>query len=118
MSSWLPIAFLYLFVVTIINVMAAMESKIPMMTFIVNASPNTSVPTRIAVIGSNTPNTEAFVAPMFRVAMAKVAVETIVGKRASPMRFIQAMPPSMPSVMAPSENRILPIKITAPTESA
>lgn len=45
--------------------------------------PNISVPTRIAVIGSNTPSTEALVAPIFRVAIANVAVETMVGNIAN-----------------------------------
>ena len=108
----------YRFVVTIINTIAAIESRIPMTTLVVKASPKTSVPTRMAVIGSNTPSTEAFVAPILRVAMANVAVETIVGKRARPMRFIQAIPPSMPVVMPPSENRIFVRKTMAPTVSA
>ncbi len=49
----------------------------PTTIFVVNASPKTRVPTRIAVIGSNTPSMEAFVAPMLRVAMANVAVDII-----------------------------------------
>ena len=44
------------------------------MIFDVSASPKTTVPTRIAVIGSKTPNTEAFVAPIFLVALAKCAM--------------------------------------------
>ena len=56
----------------------------PITMFEVKGSPNISVPTRMAVIGSNTPSTEAFVAPILRVAMASVAVETIVGSSANP----------------------------------
>ena len=56
-----------------------MAMPIPKRMFVVKGSPNISVPIRIAVIGSNTPNTEALAAPIFRVAMANVAVETIVG---------------------------------------
>ena len=46
----------------------------------VSGSPKAIVPTRIAVIGSNTPNTDAFVAPILRVATASVPVEIIVGE--------------------------------------
>jgi len=56
-----------------------MAMPMPRIMFVVKGSPNISVPTRIAVIGSKTPSTEALVAPIFRVAMANVAVETIVG---------------------------------------
>ena len=49
-----------------------------MTMFVVSGSPNIIVPTRIAVIGSNTPSTDAFVAPILRVAIASVAVETII----------------------------------------
>ena len=52
----------------IINVTATIEIRIPAMILVVSASPKTNVPTRIAVIGSKTPNTEALVAPMFLVA--------------------------------------------------
>ena len=41
------------------------------MMLVVSASPKTNVPTRIAVIGSKTPNTEALVAPIFLVAILK-----------------------------------------------
>ena len=51
-------------------------------------SPKTSVPMRIAVSGSNTPITEAFVAPMIFVDAARVAVEMTVGMTARRMRFI------------------------------
>lgn len=61
-----------------------MEIRMPVMMFAVRASPKTTVPTRIAVIGSKTPNTEALVAPMFLEAIARVAVDTIVGRTARP----------------------------------
>ena len=48
-----------------------MEIRMPAIMFAVSASPKSKVPTRIAVIGSNTPNTEALVAPMFLVATAR-----------------------------------------------
>ena len=60
------------------KVTATIDIRIPITMLEVRASPNTNVPTRIAVIGSNTPNTDAFVAPMFLVAIARVAVDTIV----------------------------------------
>ena len=60
--------------------------------------PKTKVPTRMAVIGSNTPKTDALVAPMLRVAMASVAVETMVGKMASPTKLSQSSLLSMPAV--------------------
>ena len=56
----------------------------PVMMFAVSASPKTNVPTRIAVIGSKTPNTEALVAPMFLEAIAKVAPRRIVYVSCSP----------------------------------
>ena len=67
--------FYYLFVDTIINVTAAIEITIPATMFVVRASPRNSVPTRMAVIGSNTPKTEALVAPILRVASANDAVD-------------------------------------------
>ena len=87
----------------------------PRRMFVVKGSPNISVPTRIAVIGSKTPSTEAFVAPIFRVAMAKVAVETMVGKRARPSRFSQSAPVEMPAVIGVGEKESLPKNTTAPT---
>lgn len=63
----------------IMNVTATMAIQMPVIIFVVSGSPNIRVPTRIAVIGSNTPNTDALVAPIFLVAMARVAVETMVG---------------------------------------
>ena len=65
---------------------AAMVRTIPTTTFTVMLSPKASAPTRIAVTGSKTPRTEALVAPMIRVAMARVAVDTIVGRTARPAR--------------------------------
>lgn len=47
--------------------------------------------------------TDALVAPMFREAMARVAVETMVGNRASPTRLSQSAPVVIPAVMAVSE---------------
>ena len=43
----------YLLVEIIINVTATIAIKMPTTIFVVNASPITRVPTRIAVIGSN-----------------------------------------------------------------
>lgn len=107
----------YRFVAAIMNVTAAVAIKIPIIMFAVSASPKTSVPTRIAVTGSNTPSTEAFVAPMFLVAIASIAVDTMVGRIASPTRLPQAEYPSIPVVTPPSESKILPRKMIAPIES-
>ena len=63
-----------------------MAMPMPRIMFVVKGSPNISVPTRMAVIGSNTPSTEAFVAPILRVAMASIAVDTTVGNRANPTK--------------------------------
>ncbi len=103
---------------TIINVMADIAINIPITILVVKASPNTKVPTRIAVIGSNTPSTEAFVAPIFRVESAKVAVETIVGKIASPSKLNQSQAVSIPLVMFPSDKAIFARNTTAPTDKA
>ncbi len=96
------------------KVTAITEIKMPMMMFDVSASPKTSVPTRMAVIGSNTPMTDAFVAPMFLVAIAKVAVDTIVGRIASPMRFIHAIPPVSPVMSSEPEDAFRAKKTTVP----
>ena len=88
------------------------------MILLVNASLNISVPTSMAVIGSNTPSTDALVAPILRVATAKVAVDTMVGSRANQIRLNQSPQLVMPSVIGVSEKAILPRKIIAPTESA
>ena len=89
----------YRFVKAIMNVTAAVAIVMPIIMLAVRASPKTIVPTRMAVIGSNTPSTEAFVAPMFLVATARVAVETIVGRIANPIRFAQSAHPLMPVVI-------------------
>ena len=94
-----------------------MAMLIPTIILIVNGSPNISVPTSIAVIGSNTPNTDAFVAPMLRVANASVAVDTMVGKMANPSRLNHDPTPSIPFIIVTSESNILSRKIIAPTHS-
>ena len=99
------------------KVIAPIASSMPTMIFAVNVSLNIIVPTRIAVIGSNTPNTDAFVAPILRVAKANVAVEIIVGNMASPMRFNQSLVQLMPAVISVPEWIIIAIKITAPTDN-
>lgn len=68
-----------------------MDIEIPIIILVVIGSPNITAPMRIAVIGSNTPNTDAFVGPIFLDAIAKVAVETIVGRTASPTRYNKAV---------------------------
>ena len=108
----------YLFVTEIINVTATMAMQMPTMMLVVRGSPNINVPTKMAVIGSKTPSTEAFVAPILRVAMASVAVETMVGSSAKPTKLSQAAPPSIPAVIVVSENRIIPKKTVAPTVRA
>lgn len=105
-------------VMAIMNVMATIEIRIPTTIFVVSASPKTSVPTRMAVTGSKTPSTEALVAPMLRVAMASVAVDTMVGSTASPTRFSQAVWPVSPVITPVSDNAILPKKTIVPTERA
>ena len=92
-----------------------MAMPMPRRMLVVKGSPNISVPTRIAVIGSNTPSTEALVAPIFLVAMANVAVETMVGNRAKPTRFSQSQPVVIPAEIAVSEKDILAKNIIAPT---
>ena len=77
-----------------------------------------TVPTTMAVIGSKTPRTDAFVAPILRDAMAKVAVETIVGNSARPIRLSQSVPVVIPAVMAVSEKMIFPMNTIAPTVRA
>lgn len=106
------------FVTIIINVTAAMAMQIPIIIFVVKGSPNTSVPMRIAVMGSKTPSTDAFVAPIFRVAIAKVAVDTIVGRIAKPKIFIQLEVLEIPVVIDVSVKNILIRKTIAPTLSA
>ena len=88
------------------------------MILVVSASPKTNVPTRIAVIGSKTPKTEALVAPIFLVAIAKDAVDTIVGRTASPMRLTQAIPPSSPVMSSAPDIEHLVMKTAVPTSRA
>ena len=102
----------------IMKVTATMEISMPMMMFEVSASPKTNVPMRMAVIGSNTPRTDALVAPMFLVAIARVAVETIVGRIASPVRLIHAIPPSNPVMSSAPESKHLVKKTMLPTNRA
>ena len=93
----------YLFVVIIINITATIEIVIPIIMLLVSGSPNTKVPTRIAVIGSKTSKTEALVAPIFLVATASVAVDIIVGKMARQTKLTQSSPVSMPVIMSAPE---------------
>ena len=102
----------------IMKVTATMEMRMPAMMFGVSASPKMTVPTRIAVIGSKTPNTDAFVAPMFLVATARDAVETIVGRTARPMRLHDAIPQSLPAIRSAPENKHLPMKKKVPVSRA
>lgn len=67
--------------------MAAIVSTSPITIKPFIGSPIASTPTIIAVTGSLTPKTEAFVGPINRVAHASAAIETIVGTTASPKRF-------------------------------
>ena len=108
----------YRLVTKIMNVTATMAMPIPATMLVVSASPNISVPTNMAVMGSNTPNTEALVAPILRVATAKVAVDTMVGSKASPIKLSQSLQSVIPVVIGISEKAILAIKMVAPTESA
>ena len=105
----------YRFVTVIMNVTATIAIEIPTMMFVVRGSPNIIVPTIMAVIGSNTPSTEALVAPILRDAMARVAVDTIVGSKASPIRLSQSIPVVIPAVKAVSEKIIFPMNTIAPT---
>ena len=95
-----------------------MAMQMPTTILVVSGSPNINVPTKMAVIGSKTPSTEAFVAPILRVAMASVAVDTMVGSNAKPTKLSQAEPPSIPAVIVVSENRIIPKNTIAPTLKA
>ena len=65
--------------------------------------------------GSKTPNTEALVAPMFLEAIARVAVDTIVGRTARPMRLPQAIAPSIPDMSSAAESEHLVKNTTVPT---
>ena len=108
----------YRFVTIIMKVTAMMAIRMPIMMLGVSASPNTSVPTNIAVMGSKTPNTDAFVAPMLRVAMARVAVDMMVGSMASPTRLPQDDRFSTPVVISPPLIIVFPRNIAVPTSSA
>ena len=92
-----------------------MAMPMPRRMFVVKGSPNINVPIRIAVIGSNTPSTEALVAPIFRVAMANVAVETMVGNRAKPAIFNQSPHVVIPADIGAYEKDIIPKNTIAPT---
>ena len=59
----------------------------PVTTQLLSGSPMTTTPTAIAVMGSVTPNTDAFVGPMRRVAHASAPIDTIVGNSANPTKF-------------------------------
>ena len=91
---------------------------IPTMMFAVSGSPNISVPTSMAVMGSNTPKTEALVAPILRVAIASVAVDTMVGSSAKPAKLSQSVLVEIPSVMAVSESSTFPRNTKQPTVRA
>ena len=106
---------IYLFVTEIIKETATIAMQMPIIMFVVSGSPNINVPTRIAVMGSKTPKTDAFVAPILRVAIASVAVETMVGNIAKPIKFSHATLPSKPAVMAMSENVIFTRNTNDPT---
>ena len=90
----------------------------PKTIFVVNGSWNISVPINMAVIGSKTPSTEAFVAPILRVAIASDAVETMVGSRANPAKLSQSILSVIPVVIATLESIVLPRKTNAPTVRA
>ncbi len=98
------------------KVTAMMAIRMPIMMLEVRGSPNMRVPIRMAVMGSKTPRTEAFVAPILRLAMASEAVETMVGRRARPKRLSHAAGWSMPVVIETLENNIFAKKRMAPTE--
>lgn len=93
-----------------------MAMVMPTMMLSVRASPKTRVPTRMAVMGSNTPKTEAFVAPILRVATASVAVDTMVGRRARPTRLSQSRRVVMPARMSVPDRPMRERNTTAPTQ--
>lgn len=99
------------------KVMAAMVRTMPMMTLVVTGSPNAIAPTRMAVTGSNTPRTEALVAPISLVATASVAVETMVGNTARPSRLSHAAGPAIPSVREWPSDTAIAKNTTDPTKS-
>ena len=108
----------YLLVDIIIKVMASIAIIIPMTMLFVRVSPKTRVPTKIAVIGSNTPSTDAFVAPMFRVATANVAVDMMVGRMARQTKLSQSRLQSMPVIISVPEMAVRSRNTVAPTNSA
>ena len=100
------------------NVMAAIVRTMPVMTLVVTGSPNAMAPTRMAVIGSKTPRTDAFVAPIRRVATARVAVDTIVGRTARPVRLAQAETLSSPDSSECPSARAIAKNTAEPTSRA
>ena len=99
----------------IINTTADIDSAMPITMLVVISSLNANAPARIAVIGSNTLNTDAFVAPILRVDIARVEVETIVGRIANPNKLSQAVSPTRPAVMLLLLKIIRVRKTTDPT---
>ena len=99
----------------IIKITADIDSAMPITMCVVICSLNANAPARIAVMGSNTLNTDAFVAPILRVDIANVEVETIVGKIANPNKFSQAVLPSRPVVIVLLLKIICVRKTTEPT---
>ena len=99
------------------KVTAAIESNIPTTIGVVSGSPKANVPTNIAVTGSKTPSTLAFVGPILRVAMARVAVENVVGNMAKPMRLPQAPMSASPDKMEVPEQATQKPKTTVPVRS-
>ena len=100
------------------KVTETIEINMPMRILGVRASPNARVPTMIAVMGSKTPSTEALVAPMFLLAIARVAVETMVGSMARPMRLSHEPAPLRPESMSIPEHKLLIRKTIDPTSRA
>ena len=85
------------------------------MMLVVIGSLKANAPAKIAVIGSNTLSTDAFVAPILRVEMANVDVDIIVGRIANPNKLIQAVLLSRPVVMGLPQKMIRARKIVEPT---
>lgn len=65
---------------SVIKITDAMQMAMPQAIFPVKGPEKTRVPTSIAVMGSNTPSTEAFVGPMFLLETASARSAIIVGK--------------------------------------
>lgn len=89
------------------KMMAAMAMEMPTMMLVVMGSLKAIVPTMMAVIGSKTPSTDAFVAPILRVDSASVAVEMMVGKMARPTKQNHADEPLMPVVKSLGDRSVL-----------